>query len=99
MLMGGKLLFEDLKPGFSFYFDYKPSIIKKWSLKLWNRKDRYDEKNMYIAGADLFVRRDAFCEAGKFDENIFMYYEEPDLIEDFERCKKIVRLCMNREFE
>ena len=90
MLMGGKLLFEDLKPGFSFYFDYKPSIIKKWSLKLWNRKDRYDEKNMYIAGADLFVRRDAFYEAGKFDENIFMYYEEPDLIR---RLRKVQKDC------
>ena len=45
---------------------------------------------MYIAGADLFVRRDAFCEAGKFDENIFMYYEEPDLIR---RLRKVQKDC------
>ena len=43
---------------------------------------------MYIAGADLFVRRDAFYEAGKFDENIFMYYEEPDLIRRLRKVRK-----------
>lgn len=78
-LMGGKLLYEDLKSGFSFYYDYKTSIIKKWTLKLWNRLDRFDDNNMFIAGADLIVRRNVFFDAGMFDENIFMYYEEADL--------------------
>lgn len=79
-LMGIKLLHEDLKQGFSYYYDYKYSIIKKWSLKLWNKLNYFDADNMYIAGADLFVRKSSFERAGKFDENIFMYYEEPDLI-------------------
>lgn len=78
-LMGVKLLYEDLTPGFSFYFDYKMSVVKKWSLKLWNKTNRFDSKQMYIAGANLFVRRNVFEKAGMFDENIFMYYEEPDL--------------------
>ena len=34
---------------------------------------------MYITGADLFVRSDAFVAAGCFDERLFMYFEEPDL--------------------
>lgn len=78
-IMGCKLLYEDLTPGFSFYFDYKYSAIKKWTLKLWNTLNYFDSKNMYIAGADLFVRKDVFFDSGMFDENIFMYYEEPDL--------------------
>lgn len=77
--LGGKLLYEDLTPGFSFYFDYKPSVVKKWSLKLWNRLDRFDPEQMYIAGADMFVRKNVFEQIGMFDENIFMYYEEPDI--------------------
>ena len=79
MILGGKLLHNDLTPTFSFYFDYKYSYIKKWTLKMWNCINKFDSKNMYIAGADIFIRRDAFFKAGMFDENIFMYYEEPDL--------------------
>lgn len=78
-MIGCKLLYEDLTPGFSFYFDYKYSVIKKWTLKLWNRLNKFDSENMYIAGADLFIRKDVFISSGMFDENIFMYYEEPDL--------------------
>ena len=35
---------------------------------------------MYISGANLFIRKDIFFSCGMFDENIFMYNEEPDLI-------------------
>lgn len=78
-LLGCKLLYEDLTPGFSFYFDYKYSILKKWTLKLWNKIDYFDSRNMYISGANLFIRKDIFLKSGMFDEKIFMYYEEPDL--------------------
>lgn len=84
--LGGKLLYEDLKPGFSFYFDYKPSVVKKWSLKLWNRLNRFDPRKMYIAGADMFVRKMVFEQIGMFDENIFMYYEEPDIGRRIRKC-------------
>ena len=79
-LVGCKLLYEDLSPGFSFYYDYKYSIIKKWTLKLWNKLNYFNADSMYIAGADLFIRKNVFLECGKFDEKIFMYYEEPDII-------------------
>lgn len=39
----------------------------------------YIQKEMYIVGADIFIRKDAFLKAGSFDENIFMYHEESDL--------------------
>lgn len=53
-----------------------------WTLlmKVFSKFDIYIDGKMYIAGADLFVRKSAFEAAGRFDENIFMYYEEPDLI-------------------
>ena len=41
--------------------------------------DRFLKNKMYIQGADMFVRADLFRKAGSFDENVFMYYEEPDL--------------------
>lgn len=79
VMMGCKLLNEDLSSGFSFYFDYKYSITKKWTLKLWNKLDYFNVKNMYISGANIFIRKKTFFDCGMFDENIFMYYEEPDL--------------------
>lgn len=55
-------------------------------MKAFSKFDIYIDGKMYIAGADLFVRKSAFEAAGRFDENIFMYYEEPDLIK---RIKKL----------
>ena len=78
-LLGIKLLQENLKTGFSFFWDYKTGILSKYTQKLWNKLDRFDPNKMYIAGADLWFRHSAFQAIGGFDENIFMYYEEPDL--------------------
>lgn len=78
-MLGVRLLSENLTPGFSFYYDYKCSVLKKQMIKIWNKIGRFDSKTMYISGADMFVRKKSFFEAGMFDENIFMYYEEPDI--------------------
>ena len=43
---------------------------------------------MFISGANLFIRSEIFEEAGKFDENIFMYYEESDLTRRIKKCSK-----------
>lgn len=40
---------------------------------------RYDPEKMYMSGSLLIFNRKSFIEAGMFDENIFMYYEEPDI--------------------
>lgn len=46
------------------------------------RKEKFlteDYKNVaWVSGADLFVKKDDFFGCNKFDENIFMYYEEVD---------------------
>jgi len=56
---------------------------------------------MYSSGADIFVRKKAFFDAGCFDENFFMYCEEADLLNrvnalglknGYYRDKKIIHL-------
>lgn len=79
IMVGNKMLNTDRKWTFSFYNDYRYSVIDKNLLKFYNKHDLFNEKKMYIAGCDMFVRKNDFFEAGMFDENIFMYYEEPDL--------------------
>lgn len=37
-------------------------------------------QHIFPLGADLFVRKKIFDEAGRFDERMFMCYEEPDLV-------------------
>ena len=84
-LFGGKLLQEDGSPGFSFFYDYASSLRQRVGEKIRNRRDSFDPRTMFTSGADLFVRKDAFFRAGMFDENIFMYFEEMDLIRRIRR--------------
>lgn len=50
------------------------------------KHDVFISSKMFITGADIFIRKDIFLKCGAFDENIFMYYEESDLIR---RLKKV----------
>lgn len=71
----------------SFYFR-KPYGLIRCAL-LWRLCDRFDiflPNAMYITGADLFVRSDAFTKIGGFDERMFMYFEETYL------CTRLNRL-------
>lgn len=79
-LMGVKLLTTSGKWGFSFFYMLRYDLFHNILIKYFNKTDTFNPQNMYIAGADLFVKREAFFKAGMFDENIFMYLEEPDLI-------------------
>ena len=80
MLAGGKLLNADGALGFSFYYDYSSDLLHRTLDKMQNKRDHFIPEKMYTSGANLFVQREAFFAAGMFDENIFMYYEEMDLI-------------------
>ena len=85
MLFGGKLLNSDLSPGFSFYYDYSSTLWQRTMDKIQNKRDHFISEKMFTSGANLFVRRDAFFTAGMFDKNLFMYYEEMDLIRRIRR--------------
>lgn len=79
-LFGIKLLNVNGTANNSFFAMDNYTLSWTLLMKVFSKFDIYLDGKMYIAGADLFVRKSAFEAAGRFDENIFMYYEEPDLI-------------------
>lgn len=79
-LFGVQLRKEDGAKNSSFFTIDSYSPIAGIKEKLCRKIGLFREKKMFISGANLFVRRLAFEQAGLFDENIFMYLEEADLI-------------------
>ena len=78
-MFGVKMVSRDLTRNTSFYLMSGAGIINSLVAKLCNKLDIYLDKYMYVAGANMFVRKEDFLKCGQFDDKIFMYYEEPDL--------------------
>jgi GT2 family glycosyltransferase len=78
-MFGVKMVSKELLRNASFYLIDSGGLLRSVVAKLCNRWDLYLNGYMYVAGADMFVRKIDFISCGKFDEKIFMYYEEPDL--------------------
>lgn len=78
-MFGLKLLNENRRRNLSFGFIDKMSIISMILIRIFNKFNIYIDGQMFISGADMFVRRRDFINIGLFDENIFMYKEEADL--------------------
>jgi len=78
-MFGVKMVSKELAPNASFYFLESGGFFRSLAVKVCNALDIYVDGYMYVAGADMFVRREDFFRCGQFDEAIFMYYEEPDL--------------------
>ena len=87
-LFGIKLLTKEMTKNHSFFMMDNYRVIATILSKILFKFDLYIDGLNYIAGADLIVRRDSFVEAGMFDENMFMYYEEPDLIKRIKKANK-----------
>lgn len=79
-LFGVNLIGKNGKKNVSFLYMDKYSVFYNLKTKIFKALNIYKDGKMFICGADLFVRRSSFEQAGKFDENIFMYKEEADLI-------------------
>lgn len=79
-LFGVQLLRKDLKKTASYLNIDRYGIFATLTIKFYRKINKFKDGKMFISGADLFVRREAFEQAGKFDEGIFMYKEESDLI-------------------
>ena len=91
-LFGVKLIDKTGKESGSFCSYDKYDIFTSLWDRYCRRKGKFVDGKMFICGADMFVRRSSFLEAGKFDENIFMYKEEADLIKRikiYSKAKKI----------
>jgi GT2 family glycosyltransferase len=63
---------------FGFFPEKLKLVPEKFYLPLI--KLGYTPPRIFPWGANLFVRKADFFQAGMFDENIFMCYEEPDLV-------------------
>lgn len=77
----GLLAYKQIGGGnYSFYEkpEYKSSI-SGWKIKLFNKINLFNPEKHYLSGAFFFLDKSKFEEVGLFDENIFMYYEEPDI--------------------
>jgi len=79
-LFGVKLVDNKMKENLSFYFIDRTDLISNILIKIFNKIDYFDKESMFISGANMFTRRQTFIDAGLFDDQIFMYYEESDLI-------------------
>lgn len=79
-LFGVKLVDNNMKENLSFYFIDRTDLISNILIKIFNKIDYFDKESMFISGANMFTRRQTFKDAGLFDDQIFMYYEESDLI-------------------
>lgn len=79
-LFGLQLVDGNRKKNYSYGLLWGAGISAAVFHKFCHSFGIYIDGKMFISGADLFVRRESFIECGGFDENIFMYREESDLI-------------------
>ncbi|MGN1373573.1 MAG: glycosyltransferase [Candidatus Coproplasma sp.] len=79
-LFGVQLIDRNGNKNSSFFMIDKYGISSTLLMKMYRSSGKYIDGKMFISGANLFVRRESFEQAGRFDENIFMYKEEADLI-------------------
>lgn len=76
----GMVGFEFIDGSKPYYF--KPeydSFLHSLFSHVYTYRRKYDCRKMYMSGSIMAFNRKTFIEAGKYDENIFMYYEEPDI--------------------
>lgn len=77
-LMGVRVMGE-AGNNISYNMLFPLGLAAKLKYVAYRKADRFDPKQMYIEGANLIVRKDAFRKVKGFDEHIFMYCEEMDL--------------------
>lgn len=92
-ICGGNLYSQELKPTHSYrkkinsclteFNQYLNPFVRVKNFFIKKRNDfNYTNNNLnvgYITGADLMISKKVFLEIGRFDEEIFMYYEEVEL--------------------
>lgn len=94
-IFGVKLLNRNRKNTFSFFLIDRYNFISVLIQRFCNIFGIFIPNIMHIHGADMFIRKKFFVDAGMFDENIFMYEEEADITK---RIKAKYPLMKNRFF-
>ncbi|SKB87499.1 Glycosyltransferase, GT2 family [Soonwooa buanensis] len=94
--------------GFDYSFYLKPEFRNSFSgfqMKLYNKFENFSAIKHYLSGAFFFIDKEKFEKIGLFDENIFMYFEEPDVSNrllnagyeiQYDKSKKYMHLVGNR---
>ena len=74
-----------------YYFkpEYK-TFYRSFYIHQYIRRRKYDSQKMFMSGSLLIFDRKSFIDAGCYDENIFMYYEEADITNRIQRTGKEV---------
>lgn len=62
-----------------FYIPFFNTIVTK----ICNRFNYFNQKYMYLSGANFFTKKELFQKMGGFDEAIFLYCEESDITKRF----------------
>lgn len=80
-IIGCKLIDENGDENNTYgFFPEEMSIIKLLRIRFFYRPlRRVPSSNIFPWGADIFIRKNDFVAAGKFDEEFFLCHEEPDL--------------------
>lgn len=79
----GMLLYDKDGRICSNSFNVMPEYVGFLPSNIWVPIFQYchfTPRHIYPLGADFFIRKRTFLDAGGFDENIFLSYEEPDLV-------------------
>lgn len=93
VMSGCKQILANGQQGWSFACSY--SIWEPLRVLLRNiclLLDFFDDRCMYLSGAFFLLRKSAFEEIGMYDENLFMYAEEPDIYLRFRKNIKQMRI-------
>lgn len=77
---GFKLVDKDLKPNVSCAMRMTMGFWRTMLSNILVKFGFFIPKIMFTSGADLFIRKEAFDNVKGFDENIFMYCEEADIL-------------------
>ena len=78
-MFGVRLLDSEQKRNHSFLLRWVPGMLRTKMNDILVALDIFIPSKMFTLGADIFIRKDLFYEAGCFDDSFFMYCEEADL--------------------
>lgn len=78
-ILGFNLLTRDMKKNSSYGWIDRDGLINNQLMKLYKKIGYFNGQKMYIEGANIIIRKKVFENAGRFDKNLFMYFEEQDL--------------------
>ena len=76
---GVQLIGKNGKRTHSTGFRMNMGFFRTLSCVILTQLGIFVQRIMFTTGADIFIAKDVFIEAGMFDENLFMYCEEADL--------------------